>query len=367
LALWTLGTYVFRVFAYFGYVHVVSPVPQCAKSRLLDILAEVVSDSTGRASNLTESVVFHLAHQGKTFLIDEMDQMRNQDKEKFGMVMALLNAGFQAGATVYRMKRTEDGWIPERFNAYSPKAMAGLNDLSDTLTDRSFRISMTKKTASETVGRFSLRRQKMTFEALRGRLSLWAAERREKIGELYESIDEIMEKDEGHELKDKLDDRFLDISEPLISIAVYADAERANGRAHVTDRLAGLLLRMSGIKDRGTEDSALAAVFRVLHEIAADDERAFVSSKDLLAKVEPEVSWIDTMTKLANFLRRFDLVAGRDPTGNVRGYTITKEWLGDTKKRYLRSLGGFQVSEVSETHAQSGSEGNFESVRRGIV
>src|SRR5262249_2779629 len=149
-----------------------------------------------RTSNLTESVVFHLAHKGCTFLIDELDNLRNQDREKSGAVMAVLNAGFQAGAKVYRMKRSEDGFVEKQFNPYSPKAMAGLNSLSDTLADRCFRIPMTRKSPTEKVERFSLRRQRKELESLRSRLKLWASEREKKVGDVYDSIDAITAKED---------------------------------------------------------------------------------------------------------------------------------------------------------------------------
>jgi len=353
LALWTLGTYVFRQFSHYGYLHIVSPVMRCAKTLLLDILAEVVANSTGRTSNLTESVVFHLAHKGRTFLVDELENMRKQDREKYGAVLAVLNAGFQAGAKVYRMKRTEEGFVEQEFDAYCPKAMAGISALSETLSDRCFQIPMTRKSATEKVDRFSLRRQRKDCEALRARLKLWASEREKDIAKLYDGIDQIVD----DKLRSGLDDRFLDISEPILSIALYADIEHANGGGHVTDRLSNLLLRMAGAKGQDAEDSALATIVQLLNIALGRGSKIFISSAELLEKVQPELSWIDSKKKLANFLRRFDLVSDRDPSRTIRGYAITREWIDDIKNRYLGSLPGFETSETSQTHAQSGSEG----------
>jgi hypothetical protein len=58
------------------------------------------------------------------------------------------------------------------------------------------------------------------------------------------------------------------------------------------------------IKPKTVKNRMAAGIFRVLQEIVdneKDKEKAFISSKDLLAKVEPEVSWIDTKWKLARF------------------------------------------------------------------
>jgi hypothetical protein len=347
LALWTLGTYVFFQFSHFGYLHIVSPVMRCAKTLLLDILAEVVANGTGRTSNLTESVVFHLANKGRTFLIDELDNLRNQDREKYGAIMAVLNAGFQAGAKVYRMKRTEEGFVEEAFNAYSPKAMAGINSLSDTLADRCFRIPMTRKAPSEKVERFSLRRQRKELPALRSRLQVWASEREKKIGEVYDSIDEITQKDDT--LRNALDDRFLDTSEPLLSIALFADIEHSNGGVHVSDRLTKLLIRMANGRSQDAEDSSLATMVKILSDVIGKETKKFIPSNELVEKVQPEIGWCDSKKKLANYLSRFGLFVGRDPSGTIRGYTVKKEWIDDIQNRYLCSLPDFEVSDPSET------------------
>jgi putative DNA primase/helicase len=325
---------------------------RCAKTLLLDILAQVAANTTGRTSNLTESVVFHLSHKGKTFIVDELENMRNQDREKYGAVMAVLNAGFQSGAKVYRMKKTENGFEEQEFDAYSPKAIAGINKLSDTLEDRSFHIAMTRKTRAETVKRFSIRRQGKELEALRAELKLWATEREKNVADLYDAIDQILEGAQGEELR-ALDDRFLDICEPLLSISLYADIEHSNGGEQVTARLRDLLLAMAGAKSQEAENGELATILGVLKAVLGKELKAFISSAELLEKIQPELSWITSKKRLAGFLGRFDLVSGKDPTGVIRGYAITKEWVDDIEFRYLP---GFETSEPSGTRAQSGSE-----------
>jgi hypothetical protein len=346
-----MGSYLYRAFSYFGYLHIGSPVMRCAKTLLLDILAQVAANTTGRTSNLTESVVFHLSHKGKTFIVDELENMRNQDREKYGAVMAVLNAGFQSGAKVYRMKKTENGFEEQEFDAYSPKAIAGINKLSDTLEDRSFHIAMTRKTRAETVKRFSIRRQGKELEALRAELKLWATEREKKVAEIYDAIDQILEGAQGEELR-ALDDRFLDICEPLLSISLYADIEHSNGGEQVTARLRDLLLTLAGTKSQETENGELATILGVLKGVLGKELKAFISSAELLERVQPELPWITSKKRLAGFLGRFDLVSGKDSTGVIRGYAITKEWVDDIESRYLP---GFETSETSETRAQSGS------------
>ena len=62
---------------------------------------------------------------------------------------------------------------------------------------------------------------------------------------------------------------------------------------------------------------------------------------------------------MATFLSKFDLVSRRSPSAKKRGYEITKDTLEDLKLRYTPTIPDFDPSEVSETRAQSGSEGNL--------
>src|SRR5215470_6828101 len=110
LALWILATYVHRLFSYFGYVHINSPVLRCGKTFLLDIIGQLASDATPRLSNVSEAIMFSMSDSGATMLLDEIESLRNQDREKFGAIIGLLNAGFQAGAKVPRTQKVQDGW-----------------------------------------------------------------------------------------------------------------------------------------------------------------------------------------------------------------------------------------------------------------
>ena len=105
---------------------------------------------------------------------------------------------------------------------------------------------MTRQTADEKAERFSIRRQGKELETLRRELELWSGEHEKEIAEFSDNIDEIIVPAE--ETLASLDDRFLDIAEPLISIALFSDCELSNGHGKVTERLCELLRDMAGTK-----------------------------------------------------------------------------------------------------------------------
>ncbi len=348
-----LGTYVYELFTFYGYLWINSPVKRCGKSLLEDILSKLCHKATARLSSLTESVIFHVADKGKTMIIDELENLRSQDREKFGTLMGIINVGFQAESKVYRMQRTEGGFEEKEFNAFCPKVLAGISEVVDTIEDRSFKIPMVRKTKGEQVKRFNLRKQSKTLEHLREELELWAEARRQTIEDLYDGIEEIPQ-------LNTVDDRFKDISEPLIAVASYADTEAANGQRRIMSDLISVLLDMAGKRSESEKQESITAFLPVAEDVLSSEVSVFISSKELLAKVREvdELSWIETTRSLSSFLGKFDLNSRRDPRGAIRGYLITGEWLEEHKNRYSVYISGSEASEASESQSGSGSEAN---------
>ncbi len=181
IAIWVLGTYVYEIFTFFGYLWINSPTKQCGKSLLGEILTQLSANATSRLSNLTEAVIFHLADQRKTLVIEELENVRREDHDKYGAIISLLNAGFQSGSKVPRMHKVEGGFELREFNAFCPKVLISINSINDTIEHRSFKISMVRKTKAEKVERFNLRRYGKELEALRKDLELWAEATRKGI------------------------------------------------------------------------------------------------------------------------------------------------------------------------------------------
>jgi len=177
--------------------------------------------------------------------MDELENLRGHDREKYGMVMSILNSGFQAGGKVPRSERVKDGQFEVVFfDVFCPKVLAGINRLVDTLEDRCFQIPMVRKTKNEIVKRFNLKKQNKDLEALREDLKLWAESRRDNIEAIYGKLDEIEE-------MAPLDNRFQDISEPLVAIASYADTEMANGGTRILPELMSVLLGIASNREKG--------------------------------------------------------------------------------------------------------------------
>jgi hypothetical protein len=70
LATWTLGTYCYRIFRVFPYLVLRSPDKRCGKTRVLDEIALVAFNASGRVVHPTEAQVFrdHPVMEGRSYL-----------------------------------------------------------------------------------------------------------------------------------------------------------------------------------------------------------------------------------------------------------------------------------------------------------
>ena len=352
IAIWILGTYVYQSFTVFGYLWANSAEKRSGKSRLLELLEKLTSNATPRLSNVNVATIFRLANKQQTLILDELENLKGEDKEAYQGVIQLLNTGFQAGAKVARCLKVEGEWDVGYFECFCPKAFASIKGLPDTIEDRSFKILMTRKSASERVERFNLRRQGKELEALRSALTVWAEARSQDIQGVYDGLSEVPD------LKG-LDDRFQDIAEPLVAIALIADAELSNGTQRIWPDLSDILRDMAGQRPDADRSDALTGLITIAENVLDGAVDSFISNNELLkrAVATDGLTWLKSTKGLATFCGKYSLVPRHNSAKTERGYLITKEWVDDIRARYLPPIVDFKPSEPSGNQAGRGFEG----------
>jgi len=359
IAVWILATYVYDRFQYIPILWITSPVMRCGKSRLVDLLDKLVWKSSGSVINTSLAALYYMTAEGCTFLADEVENLKNSDREQFGAIIGIINAGFAKGATVRRMVQIEGEWVQKKLPVYGPKVLSGIATVTDTIRDRSLSIRMIRKSRKEKVVRFNLRREGQRLGELAASLALWAEANGEALERIYDDMPDQPE-------LVGCDDRFLEIIDPLLSIVKFADAETANG-GRIIDNVMPLLRELGGQREEIQNDEAIVALCGLIEAIFDGKEERFISSADLLemAKQTTGLQWISSAKALATFMSKLDLVSRQKwiTDGNtrkqIRGYEITKETLEDLKLRYTSTIPGFEASQASQTNAQSGSEANL--------
>ena len=245
LAVWNLHTYCFEQFDYSPILHVTAPTKQCAKSRVLDVLAKL-SLNPKSSSNMTGATMFRTIEAWKpTLLLDEMDRSPKDKKE---MITVVLNAGFHRDGSVDRCEGDEHK--VRTFNVYCPKALAGIGDyMTDTVTDRSIRLSMQKKLKAQKVEKF----RRYGPEELQRKCLRWTKDNLDTLAACRPAMPDI------------LSDRQDDIWECLFAIAQIAGGEWLQ---KVWSAAAG---QATGAASEITEDlELLEAMRRYLDETPGD-------------------------------------------------------------------------------------------------
>jgi hypothetical protein len=140
VTLWTIGTYFFPLFNAYPYLYF-GGIKRTGKTKALTLL-KLLSLNAIFSTNISTSSLFRLIQSGRcTLLMDESESLSNAERKQD--LRSLILAGYKRAATVWRTeKNAAERLVPESFEVYSPKALANIAGLEDTLEDRCISIIM---------------------------------------------------------------------------------------------------------------------------------------------------------------------------------------------------------------------------------
>jgi hypothetical protein len=327
LAAWLLHTYTFGAAETTPYIHITAPERECGKSRLMEVLAEPAANPLCSGGMTAAALVRGIAQLKPTVFLDEMDSLQAGNKEFAETLRGILNVGFRAGGTFYKVNAKTHKL--ESFGVYGPKCFAGIGHLPDTVASRSIVIEMRRKLPGESVEPFRQRVVKQAVTPIKAELEAWAAG-----GAVDELLRIVPDPIPG------LGDRQNDISEPLMAIAMLAGGTWPGRVAH------SLKTIFTATRVDGASDGAilLADIRTVFDERQVD----VISSKELascLCDVEgrpwAEMSMGRGMTPnlLARQLKGFKLAPQTIRIGSetMKGYrrsSFEELWLRYCPRRY---------------------------------
>jgi Protein of unknown function (DUF3631)/Domain of unknown function (DUF3854) len=339
LAFWILHTWAFDAAVTTPYIHVRSPEKESGKTTLLKVL-KVVARAPRFSSSISASALGRIVAKDKpTLFLDELDAQMKGDREKAQDIRGVLNGGFEIDGTYTRC--VGKNFEPVDFPTFSPKVLAGIGELWDTVESRAIPIELRRRLPSEAVESFRTRRVGEHAAPIAQALQDWVD------GGVVELLKPIEVADVPG-----LGDRQMDISEPLLQIAQLAGSEWTKELVNALQ----LIFKISG-KEDGSQSATLLSDIRETFA-ARKPHKLHIPSRDLTAALNeiegrPWAEWSHgkglSANQLARQLKKYHIFPHViSPVGepSFRGYE-TKDF-EDVWKRYCPSP-PTQTVKVSET------------------
>ncbi|KBT72525.1 DUF3631 domain-containing protein [Mycobacterium tuberculosis] len=231
-----------------------SPEPGSGKSRALEVTEPLVPRPV-HAINCTPAYLFRRVADpvGRpTVLYDECDTLFGPKAKEHEEIRGVINAGHRKGAVagrcVIRGKIVETEELP----AYCAVALAGLDDLPDTIMSRSIVVRMRRRAPTEPVEPWRPRVNGPEAEKLHDRLANWAA----AINPLESG---------WPAMPDGVTDRRADVWESLVAVA-----DTAGGHWPKTARATA---ETDATANRGAKPSIGVLLLRDIRRVFSDRDR----------------------------------------------------------------------------------------------
>lgn len=152
IALWIIGTYFYKYFSAYPYLFF-NAMKGSGKTRLLRLISYISNNSKGELIvSISEAVLFRTATQG-TVCIDELERIESKDKQA---LRELLNSAYKEGGVVKRAYKKKgydqltgekrDCIEVEKFEVYTPVAMANIWGMDNVIGDRCLTLMLEKST-----------------------------------------------------------------------------------------------------------------------------------------------------------------------------------------------------------------------------
>lgn len=180
LALWIVSAHGHDLGRHSPFLAFQSPTLRCGKSTTLMVTATMTPKPMAMA-HVTGPSLYRLIHQySPTVLIDELDQVIHRNKD----LRAVLNTAHnKQTAFIPRVVKNQ----VVRFGVFSPKVMACIGKLPDTLQDRSIIINLRRKRADEVVEPLPAEPMAAYGDTTR-RIARWVADHRPQIAKRRPAI-----------------------------------------------------------------------------------------------------------------------------------------------------------------------------------
>ncbi|MCP8896368.1 DUF3631 domain-containing protein [Shinella daejeonensis] len=315
MAAWVLHAWAHDVSDISPILAFVSPEKRCGKTTALSVIW-ALAPRTMHAVNISTAVLFRVVEKYMpTMLIDEADTFLEANEELRGV----LNGGHNR-LSAYVWRTVGDDHEPRQFKVWSPKCIAMIGKLPDTLEDRALVVRLRRKQEGEKVERFRADRLN-EFLHLRRKAARWVEENAFRLRDMDPII------------PDALNDRAQDNAR-----AICAIADAAGGRWPELIRSA--LVGAAAVQGDDEPQSAGVLLLRDIAEIFEARQATGISSTDLCSALcgleeSPWQEWRRgspiTTRGIAKLLKPYSI----NPQRGREGSSYRRMDFADAFNRYL--------------------------------
>jgi len=339
LSLWVMGTYIFRIFRYFPYIHLFAD-KNSGKTFMMEILKPICFNGELSASS-TAAVIFRKTETNSpTMFIDEAERFFQYKSEANDAMMEVLNSGYNINGIAERCSKED--YSPITFSTYCPKMFASINEFFEVLRDRTIKIRMLRKTEMEKVENYTESNTVLKFHKLvRDRLYVFGLYFANDIYEKYSNFNSDTD-DLGH-----LNNRLLDLWKPIFSLAYLIDYYSDNPEERsLTKNIVELSITLTAEKyyDDSTDNPTLKAaivVNRMINELPAtktENSNLLYDTSSTLGyfQNQDEFEFLSSKTSLSRILNKIGIMTKtiKCEGNSKRAYIIDKKKVDEYIARY---------------------------------
>jgi len=323
VANWIVASYFMELWDRFPHLAITSPEKRCGKTRLLQLIEQVVT-SPRNVANISPAAVYRLiGMEGptQTLLLDEAQSLSRRGSESSEVMRELFCSGIDKHANVIRCGGKNMDEIRE-FPIYSPKVIALIGELDGVLADRCLLIRLKRKAANDSVEPYRSRIVEPRGEDLRDKLETWADEHGERVEQIYDELEPFpIENDRLAELLLPLQ-AVLSVANPglLSELEAYASGLDEDEEERLSDGV--LLLKackelFGSMKRKSKKSSSFINTSSLINKLKAREEEPWGNYRR---------GSVITAQQLATLLRPYGIQPGRrqkktlGKNKTVRGY-----------------------------------------------
>ncbi len=343
-ALWACYTHALDASDTSPRIAFLSPEPGSGKTRALEIL-EMLVPRPLLTVNVTPAYLFRRVSDEAgppTILFDEVDTVFGPRAKENEEVRGLLNSGYRKGATAGRCVVGNGPITTEDMPSFAACALAGLDDLPDTIMSRAIVIRMRRRAPNEVIESFRRRTHSGAGQVLNERISAW-------VISAWADLDGAWP-----DLPAGVEDRNADVWEPLLAIADAAGGhwpERAREAA------------VAFVTDAATSSGGVG--LQLLADIRTAFGDALSMATDVLIEAlitMDESPWADMRGKaidargLSRRLGKYGIKPKVIRTGDKTPRGYDRADLHDAWVRYLPDLIVADVADVEDVRDKEGAK-----------